>query len=379
MLNQYQSIYAYTEFNKGLELLLNSVAKKTLEITPDSQMEVAISYYEQAEYDKAKEIFLELAIKKNSKAMNYLVKLSDDKDAFKWSKESAELGNAEGQYNLGFSFLRGRGTEKDKEKCIMWLTKSALQGYAEAQYLLGNCYYEGEDVEEDIDKAEEWLKLAANQEHIEAMRTLRVLYETVEDKEDWNEKSDYWALRIAELREADEYDYYLAGLVYKSRKNYEKAFEWIQKAAEKGHQYAMDSLACFYESGRGVIQNDKKALEWYKKAAATGLQCAKRHLALCYLHGKGTTRDYKQAFEILADHETCDSYDYLGLCYQLGLGVEQSWEKAIEQYKTKDDIFSKCSLARCYLEACFYLDLDIDNSKKEAKRLLEEVIARLEQ
>lgn len=51
---------------------------------------------------------------------------------------------------------------------------------------------------------------------------------------------------------------------------YEKAFEWLSKAAEQEDMSAQYSLGTMYDNGYGVVKNIVLAKEWYSKAANNG-------------------------------------------------------------------------------------------------------------
>jgi TPR repeat protein len=55
-------------------------------------------------------------------------------------------------------------------------------------------------------------------------------------------------------------------------KNYKKAYEWYEKAAEQGDAMAQNNLGIMHENGQGVDQSDSDAMRWYGKAAAQGVE-----------------------------------------------------------------------------------------------------------
>ena len=65
---------------------------------------------------------------------------NDFKEAYKWSKESADQGDLGGLYNLGLCHEYGRGTEIDIEKAAEAYKKAADQGHAPSQWNLA-CFY----------------------------------------------------------------------------------------------------------------------------------------------------------------------------------------------------------------------------------------------
>ena len=63
---------------------------------------------------------------------------------------------------------------------------------------------------------------------------------------------------------------YDIGEKYYNEKDYEKALEYFQKAAEAGNAKAMNNIGNLYYDGLGVEQDEAKAEEWYAKAKAAG-------------------------------------------------------------------------------------------------------------
>jgi TPR repeat protein len=61
-------------------------------------------------------------------------------------------------------------------------------------------------------------------------------------------------------------------------KNYQKAVEWLRKAAGQGLDKAQNSLGYMYANGYGVTKDYQKAVEWYRKAAEQGLDKAQTNL-----------------------------------------------------------------------------------------------------
>ena len=48
----------------------------------------------------------------------------------------------------------------------------------------------------------------------------------------------------------------------------EQAFEWYQKAANRGLAIAQNNLGWMYHQGRGVVQDFQQAKTWYQKVLA---------------------------------------------------------------------------------------------------------------
>jgi len=60
--------------------------------------------------------------------------------------------------------------------------------------------------------------------------------------------------------------------------NVREGMEWLQKAAGQNDVHAQTSLADIYETGRGVVPDRFEAMDWYMKAAAQGDKDARKNL-----------------------------------------------------------------------------------------------------
>ena len=60
------------------------------------------------------------------------------KKAFYWYRRSAKGGYAAGQYNLGYQYEHGLGTERDIEQAVLWYGAAASRGYGAAENNLGH-------------------------------------------------------------------------------------------------------------------------------------------------------------------------------------------------------------------------------------------------
>ena len=103
--------------------------------------------------------------------------VKDYKQAAKWWLKSAEQGDAEAQYYLGFMYENGQGVPQDYKQAAKWYLKSAEQGDADAQYNLGIMYESGQGLPQDYKQAAKWWLKSAEQGHAEAQYNLGIMYE----------------------------------------------------------------------------------------------------------------------------------------------------------------------------------------------------------
>ena len=77
-------------------------------------------------------------------------------------------------------------------------------------------------------------------------------------------------------------DDYQTGLDYYEREDYESAFPYLLKAANRGIVDAQGFIAEMYDLGKGIAINQMEAIEWYKKAAAQGDALSQYNLGIKY-------------------------------------------------------------------------------------------------
>lgn len=83
----------------------------------------------------------------------------------------------ESQFNLGWCYQHGLGTEKNLSKAAKYYWMAASQGHKDAQYQLGVCCSAGIGVKQDMQKAIYYYEQAALQGHVHANYLLYQCYE----------------------------------------------------------------------------------------------------------------------------------------------------------------------------------------------------------
>ncbi len=76
------------------------------------------------------------------------------------TRQSADQGDAQAQFNLGLMYDLGQGVPEDDAEAVAWYRKAADQGVAGAQYTLGLLYTYGLGVPRDYVEAHKWHDLA---------------------------------------------------------------------------------------------------------------------------------------------------------------------------------------------------------------------------
>lgn len=216
--------------------------------------------------------------------------------AFEWYQKSAAQGNANGQYNLGHSYIYGEGVETDEGKGVGFIIKAAEQGHSDAQFDLGTFYHNGRNVEKNLEKAKEWYSKALANEDYSAAYRIGSIYEEEKNYKDafymyslgakYNDRDCCWGL-----------GYYYFHALGETEQDYKEAFKWFTKAAGRYHVSSQYYLGYMYKEGLGVDANRVKAVEWFMKAAEYSHPWATLEVAQCYENGEVLEKDILKALE----------------------------------------------------------------------------------
>ncbi len=156
----------------------------------------------------------------------------DDVEAARLYRAAAELGSAEGAFNLGYRLANGQGVAKNDAEAARWYQAAGEQGSAAAQNNLGFMYASGRGVARSDETAIAWYRKAAEQNYPPAQTNLGMIYDSG---------------RGVAPNPAD-------------------ALAWYSKAAAAGYGPARLRLADMYATGRGVPRDERMAEFWRRSA-----------------------------------------------------------------------------------------------------------------
>ena len=114
---------------------------------------------------------------------------------------------------------------------------------------------------------------------------------------------------------------------------------WRAKADQSDPE-AMTNVGTLYNLGLGVKRDYAKAAEWYEKAAQLGFVVAQFDLANLYYGGQGVSRDLKQAarwYTAAAQGGHAKAQFYLAQMYENGDGVDENQQTALAWYQKAAD------------------------------------------
>ena len=322
----------------------------------------------------------------------------------------AEKGHKGAQIRIAEDYATGYSgvTEKNPEKAFFWAKKAAKEEdpaqtgetdpfVNDARFLLGRCYDLGWGVKKNHKLAFKYQLLAAEQGHIMAQNTVGMKYRRgVGVKKDLK-KSFIWTKESARKFPEGELNlgvYYLYGIG--TDMSYEKAYEYIKKAADKGLPLAQVRLAGLYKKGRGVKKNTIKALHWLKQASEENQLGANLKLAYLFREEKKKMKGYlskeveiffssSNVFEMpkdLENHIDEEEAIWMGELTQQGeaLAITYAGQTDLYNSKLKDafKLFKTAAsqndiVAKFYLAEFYRYGRVVSKNVLKAKTLLNEV------
>ena len=215
-------------------------------------------------------------------------------------KTRAEQGDEAAQLTFSIQLYNGRGVPQNYEMAVMWCHKSAKQGYANAQFYMGMYYMVGNGVPQDKAKAVEWFRLAAEQGHATAQCELGVFYlHGTGVRKDKAQAASFF--RKAAEQGDTRAQYYLGLMCKNGHGTPQEAMDWLQKAAEQGHDEARSDLIQMQNQQKKDDAKLAQARAWYakglcwhcgssKKAFWSGkaidCKCGRHNYQCCMCNGK---------------------------------------------------------------------------------------------
>ncbi|RHZ77496.1 hypothetical protein Glove_177g3 [Diversispora epigaea] len=191
---------------------------------------------------------------------------------------------------LADMYLDGKGVEKDAKRAYQFYSKLANEGSFIALIEVADCYENGFGVEINEEKAFKLSLKSAETGLPVALRTVGWCYVNGFGTRKDTAKGFQWYMKSALA--GNIISMWDVGCFYLGvDRDYQEAFKWILKAAEKGEDSAQSSLGNCYKIGYGITTDQVKAFEWYKKAAECGDIDGQYEVGKCLYEGRGTKKD----------------------------------------------------------------------------------------
>jgi len=262
----------------------------------------------------------------------------------------------------GQRYIYNPSSLKLLEQAAFWFKQAANSlEHAEAMYEYAMCLLYGEGVEQNIEEGERLIELASDKNSVNAKAILGAFY----------------------LEGSSTFE-----------KNFDKALEFLEDAANEEHPEALTNLSYMYKDAIGVPQDLKISFTYMQKAANAGYSYAQYHLSNFYFNAIGTKKDQLKAMQWL-DKSLEKDYPLAILTKArltlqgnvLKKDLDLSEELFIKYIEMENDYHVLFELAKNHAEGLFgeknyntifnFLEQCIQNAQskeliKEAQTLLEE-------
>jgi len=221
-------------------------------------------------------------------------------------KSLVKENNAYACFELGYMEYKGEITGIPRyNTAYKYFLIASEQNHPRASLLIADMFLKnkiGNSSKEDIEKAISYLNKAVSLGSVAALNKLGLFYLKSDKKN-----------AIEYFKKAISYDYVYAynnlGKIYEDEKNYEKAFNYYIKSAEKEESWACNKLGEFYRLGLYVDKNYEKAFYYYNLATNVPVYLleyySKYNLAkyfyLCGNYELGIDKDEKKAISLLEE------------------------------------------------------------------------------
>ena len=150
-------------------------------------------------------------------------------------------------------------------------------------------------------------------------------------------------------------------------KNWDKVFEYNQRAADLGDIDGLAYLGFNYLYGVGVAVNYVEAIRLLRITTQKNNHLGQRYLGYCYEEGLGVDIDKKKAYELYrlsADQDDATAKRFLGQCYEYGIGVDKNESEAVKWYRKSAE--QENAVAEWILGQCYEYGIGVDKNESEA-------------
>lgn len=300
-------------------------------------------------------------------------------------EQSAELGNADAELDLGFAKAQGKyGYSSDKNAALLHYKKSAEMGNAKALRNMGFYYRDGIGVEPNVQTALNLFQQSASLGWGEAYCMAGVTHTADGPHQDHEQARSLFELgALATLDDAKSSLECLYGLgrLYQSVFHQpEVAATWYKGAGQAGSAEAWYNLARMHVDGELKDSDIRQAAYFYQLAVDAGHGTAAANLGFLYEEGALGAVDLHKAhqlYQLAADRQDPQGMNNLATFYREGIVVKKDLAKAEQLYLKASEAgndYAANNLAKMYMfsanaepeKACSFFKLAAERNFSEA-------------
>lgn len=196
-------------------------------------------------------------------------------DAAFWYGQAAENGDPAAQFKYGLMLLEGRHVSPDRDKAMALFAKAAEAGNAFAQFNHAQALVAAKPGPAGVLEALPWFERAAAQNVPDAQYALAQIYMNAEGVPDEKRSQARDLMEEAARAGFDTAQLDLAFWLIDGvggPKDYEKAFQWMSIAANRGNVVAQNRLAILHINAIGTRGDPVEAGKWYIVSRRAGME-----------------------------------------------------------------------------------------------------------
>ena len=282
-------------------------------------------------------------------------KALEEKDydsAYKFFKQSADLGNIDAIYELSECYYWGRGIDINYDKAVSLIRLGLDKENNNCFFLMGRAFCDGNGVDKDINKAKTYYRKAIDECSDKKVigcaqgNLANILWNEINSESD---KSTVINLYKESIKNGNEVSMYNLGNFFDNgdrvNRDYLVAYDYYRMAAEHNYPDAQAALGWMYESGHGVPRDYYKSAYWYGLAAKNNQVGAIRNLGTLYMYGYGVECNKEKGFSLYMKAYSLRESDesdprllyFIANSYEFGNGVNKDCQEAIRWYERARD------------------------------------------
>lgn len=199
----------------------------------------------------------------------------DAKGAAFWYGEAAKNGDAAGMFQYALLLMQGRDVKQDKAKADDYMHKAADAGDASAQFNWAQILISENPGEKGLKLGLPYYEKSAEQGLADSQYAVAQLYVRLDDlPKEKKDSARMWLERAAkagyDTAQLDMGIWYVNGVG--GERDYDKGFEWMRIAAQRGNVVAQNKLSHLYIDALGTRPNPVEAAKWYVLSRRAGLE-----------------------------------------------------------------------------------------------------------
>jgi len=266
-----------------------------------------------------------------------LYEAGEHEQSVEWYMKSAQQGNKDALYSVGWAYYAGEGAPQDHAEAAEWFERAIELGHPKGMRVMAKMCYTGSGGTKDVERACELWQQASDLGDPEAAAQFgKVLMEGAPGVEKDQARGCRHLRRAAEAGDPDAmfrlHKAYKEGLGVEVSE--QESRMWLVRAQQNGYVtpevrmqqgHALYSQAVMHYTGQGVAKDVPKAIQLFVAAAQRGHPVAAGNLANFYLQGlpfPGMEQpNYQEAHSVIHTHTHTHTHTHMYICIYMYICV----------------------------------------------------------